>query len=79
MMHRTCDRCGKQIRRDDIYYTLRKEAHSDGGVQAPVLSTCFGGTNNANSTEYRPEYCEACVNLAFEALKTSPTEDTRSA
>lgn len=72
MIRRTCDRCGKQIGRNDIYYTLRKEAHSDGSIQAPILNICLNSTsNNTNSQEYRPEYCEACVNLAFEALKTS--------
>lgn len=79
MIHRTCDRCGKRIKVNETYYTLKKEPHSDRGMVPIILCGC-DALNNANAPiGYTPEYCEACVNLAFEALKPLPDADTRSA
>ena len=69
MVRRTCDRCGKQIGVDETYYTLKKEPHLDRGI-APIVLRAYDALNNTNiPIGYTPEYCEACVNLAFEALK----------
>ena len=73
MILRTCDRCGKQIELNETYYTLKKEPHSDRSI-VPVILCGYDALNNANAPiGYTPEYCEACVNLAFEALKP-PTD-----
>lgn len=63
MIRRTCDRCGKQIERDEDYFTVTKERHNDSNAFAFMFDAC----NNAATA--KPEYCGACVELAFKALE----------
>lgn len=69
MIRRTCDRCGKQINVNETYYTLKKEPHSDRGMLPIILCGYDSACNTNVPIGYTPEYCEECVNLAFEALK----------
>lgn len=63
MIRRICDRCGKQIERDEDYFTVTKERHNDSNAFVPMFSAC------GNSAAAKPEYCEACVELAIELLE----------